>query len=64
MSEVMKTLMEMPHFDYGSESSVYLMYEAVQTAPARAAWEHGTCIEPTAITLDRVPDETFVVRIP
>jgi hypothetical protein len=63
MSEVMKTLMESPGFEYGSKSSVYLMYEAVQTAPAAASWEHGECIRPTERGLPATPDATFVVEV-
>lgn len=64
MSEVMKTLMETPGFEYGSESSVYLMYEAVQTAPAKESWEHGECINPAEERgLPDKPDATFVVGV-
>jgi len=64
MSEVMRTLMETPDFNYGSKTSMYLMYEAVQTAPAREAWDHGKCITPDILSVDRVPDATIVIRIP
>lgn len=64
MSEIMKTLMETPGFDYGSKSSMYLMYEAVQTAPARDSWEHGSCITPETLLVERAPDVTFVVEAP
>jgi Protein of unknown function (DUF1353) len=64
MSEVMKSLMKSPHFDYGSESSVYLMYQAVQTAPALAAWENGRCINPAEESTPAKPDATFVVEAP
>jgi len=62
MSEIMKTLMESPGFDYGSKSSMYLMYEAVQTAPAREAWEHGPCENVTVFAVPVTPpDATFVL---
>jgi len=64
MSEVMRILMETPDFNYGSKTSMYLMYEAVQTAPAREAWDHGKCITPDILSVDRVPDATIVIRIP
>jgi hypothetical protein len=64
MSEVMKTLMEGPDFDYGSKTAVYMMYKAVQTAPARAAWSNGVCITPGAPAFFGPPDEVFVVRAP
>jgi hypothetical protein len=59
MSEVMKTLMATPGFDYGSKSSMYLMYVAVQTAPAKEAWEHGTCQDPSVIRPLGAPDATI-----
>jgi hypothetical protein len=62
MSEIMKTLMESPRFPYGSKTSMYLMYEAVQTAPAREAWEHGECKKPDPDHPRPVsPDATFVL---
>lgn len=65
MSEVMKTLMETPGFNYGSKSSMYLMYEAVQTPPAIAAWEHGQCQKPSPAELAPAnPAAVFVVDIP
>ncbi len=64
MSEVMKTMMESPGFDYGSETAVYLMYEAVQTAPARDAWNDGKCIAPGARAVVTPPDQVFVVEFP
>ena len=63
MSEVMKTLMESPNFRYGSKSSMYAMYEAVQTTPAVDAWEHGKCVKPGEIQIKRTPDATFVVEV-
>jgi hypothetical protein len=63
MSEVMKTLMQTKGFDYGSKSSMYLMYEAVQTPPAASAWEHGRCENPDAeLALPAHPDATFVIE--
>jgi hypothetical protein len=61
MSEVMKTLMETPGFDYGSKSSVYLMFEAVQSPPAAAAWDHGACETPSEFLITKEPDATFVI---
>ena len=46
MSEVMKTLMESPGFDYGSKTTMYLMDKAVQTQPARDPWSDGRCLTP------------------
>lgn len=54
MSEVMKTMMEDPSFDYGDKQTVYLMYLAVQTAPAKAAWNDHTCTE--------LPDDADSIR--
>jgi hypothetical protein len=62
MSEVMKTMMEIPDFNYGSKTTVYLMYEAVQTQPARDAWNDGPCVTPEARALEVAPDERFVVE--
>ena len=45
MSEVMKTLMRKPGFDYGSALSMYLMYLAVRSPPAQSAWDHGRCLQ-------------------
>jgi len=59
MSEVMKTLLEDPQFDYGDKTSMYLMYKAVQTEPARKAWEDQDC-KPVPETIERgLPDEVF-----
>ena len=63
MSEVMKTMMESPGFDYGSKTTVYLMYQAVQTQPARDAWSDGRCVTPDLRILS-APDEVFVVEFP
>lgn len=52
MSEVMKTMMETPGFDFGDKTTVYLMYRAVQTAPAREAWSNGACRKPPALNAD------------
>lgn len=49
MSEVMKTMMESPDFGYGDKTTVYLMYKAVQTAPAREAWTDHSCEEPPSV---------------
>ncbi len=43
MSEVMKTMMEDPSFDYGDKQTLYLMYLAVQTTPAKSAWDDKRC---------------------
>jgi hypothetical protein len=64
MSEVMKTMMESPDFDYGSKTSMYLMYEAVRTQPARDAWTEGRCLTPDRAATAQAPDETFVVEFP
>ena len=41
---------------------MYLMYKAVQTAPARRAWEDGVCKEPERILgADWKPTEVFVI---
>lgn len=67
MSEVMKTMMETPGFDYGSETVVYLMYDAVQTSPARDAWDNGKCIIPDEHALaapPSPPDQVFIVEFP
>jgi hypothetical protein len=64
MSEVMKTMMESPDFDYGSKTTVYSMYKAVQTQPARDAWSDGRCVRPDVAILSLDPDEIFVVEFP
>lgn len=64
MSEVMKTMMESPDFDYGSKTSMYLMYEAVQTQPAQDAWNKGRCLIPERAAVAQPPDETLVVEFP
>jgi hypothetical protein len=61
MSEIVKTLMESPGFDYGSKTLMYLMYEAVQTPPAVEAWEHGTCENVEIFTLSGPPDAVFTL---
>lgn len=64
MSEVMKTLIETPGFDYGNRTSMYLMYEAVQTPIARKDWEHGKC-EPVVVRGPLAkPDATFTIDFP
>jgi hypothetical protein len=45
MSEVMKTMMLSPDFNFGDESTVYLMHLAVQSPPAAAAWADRKCIQ-------------------
>lgn len=52
MSEVMKTMMETPNFDFGDKTTVYLMYEAVQSPPARAAWSDRDCRELPSVMSD------------
>jgi hypothetical protein len=64
MSEVMKTMMETPEFDYGSKRTVYLMCKAVQTQPARDAWEDGICRIADLGILPQPADEVFVVEFP
>jgi len=65
MSEVMKTMMETPGFDYGDKSTVYLMYTAVQTPPAEEAWNNGRCsVAPPPGGLAAPPDQVFVVEFP
>lgn len=62
MSEVMKTLMESPDFDYGSARAMYAMHNAVQTAPARAAWADQNCQPlPSPFELSVKPDATFTI---
>ena len=43
MSEVMKTMMESPEFDFGDKETLYLMYQAVKTPVAQQWWENGKC---------------------
>jgi hypothetical protein len=64
MSEVMKTMMESPGFDYGNETVVYMMYEAVQTPRAREEWNNGTCLTPGVRAFAAPPDHVFVVEFP
>lgn len=64
MSEVMKTMMESPGFDYGSKTTMYVMYEAVRTQPARDAWTDGPCVRAEQRSFSPVPDEVFVVEFP
>lgn len=52
MSEVMKTMMEDPTFNYGDKATVYLMYKAVKSDFARAAWTDRNCKEPPSITTE------------
>lgn len=59
MSEVMKTLLEDPDFDYGGKWSMYLMYKAVQTEPARAAWEDRECRPVDPVVRKARPDAVF-----
>ncbi len=62
MSEVMKTMMEDPKFDYGDSTTVYLMYKAVKSPPAQAAWEDSNCRKPPPPAADWWrPTERFVV---
>lgn len=58
MSEVMKTLMEQPDFDYGSKQSVYLMYKAVRSSPARESWESRDC-QSVEVERQVAPDQVF-----
>jgi hypothetical protein len=59
MSEVMKTLLEDPGFDYGDKSSMYLMYKAVQTESARHAWDERNCKPVDDKVTRRHPDAIF-----
>lgn len=59
MSEVMKTLMKDPDFDYGNKSSMYLMFKAVQTKPAQLAWEDKKCIAVDMKVEKSRPDAVF-----
>lgn len=59
MSEVMKTLLEDPDFDYGDKSSIYLMYKAVQTKAARSAWEDRNCQAVESVDTLGAPDGVF-----
>lgn len=60
MSEVMKTLMEQPDFDYGSKQSMYLMYKAVMSEPARSSWEKRDCVPVDTARLAE-PDLRFTI---
>jgi hypothetical protein len=64
MSEVMKTLMRQPGFDYGSALSMYLMYLAVRSPPAQRAWDHGPCLQAPVAARESAPDATIVIRFP
>ena len=64
MSEVMKTMMESPGFDYGSKTAVYSTYKAVLSKPARDAWSDGHCVLPDLGLLSVEADEVFVVEFP
>ncbi len=63
MSEVMKTMMESDDFDFGDRQTVYLMYLAVQTEPARQAWNSNRCTRPPSDKADFVwiPDAVFEI---
>ena len=56
MSEVMKVMMLTPGFDFGDKSTVYLMYRAVQTAPARESWADGRCTEQRDLADNWMPE--------
>ncbi len=64
MSEVIKTLLQTPGFDYGSRISMYLMYLAVQTAPAGAAWDFGRCLQAPLAQAERAPDAVIRISFP
>ncbi|HEV8584031.1 MAG TPA: DUF1353 domain-containing protein [Methylomirabilota bacterium] len=65
MSEVMKTMMETPGFDFGSQDTVYLMYAAVQTPPAEKSWTSGACLTPApGAAPPKPPDLIFRVEFP
>lgn len=63
MSEVMKTMMESPDFNYGDETTVYLMYLAVQTEPAQTAWKNRECKALDAAGDTWRPDVIFEIEI-
>jgi Protein of unknown function (DUF1353) len=64
LSEVMKTLLQLPGFDYGSRTSMFLMYLAVQSAPARRAWDLGRCIEAPVAGAERTADALIRISFP
>jgi len=63
MSEVIRTLIDLPEFDYGSTHSMYLMYKAVKSAPAYSSWVEGECIEPPSVFEAGVskPDKVYTI---
>jgi hypothetical protein len=40
------------------------MYKAVQTAPARKAWNEGACVAPRTAPFSGPPDQVFVIEFP
>ena len=60
MSEVMKTLMEQPDFDYGSKQSMYLMYKAVGSSVAESSWESRDC---QPVDTERLLEPDLVFRV-
>lgn len=62
MSEVMKTMMEDPSFDYGDKTAVYMMYHAVKSPLAQKAWDDHHCPDiPDPAADDWIPSMTFEV---
>jgi len=61
MSEVMKTMMESPEFDFGDEQTLYLMYLAVKTPIAKKWWEDGKCKEREDLADDIVWDIEYKI---
>ena len=51
MSEVMKTMMESPEFDFGDKKTLYLMNLAVKSSLANEIWESGECNDPDGINI-------------
>jgi hypothetical protein len=63
MSEVMKTMMESPKFNYGDKTTLYAMYLAVKTPPAQAAWKNRKCDQPPPENSDTWrPSAVFTVE--
>jgi hypothetical protein len=46
LSEVMKTLMLDPKYNFEDKLSLYAIYEAVRSPIAHEIWENGNCIPP------------------
>jgi hypothetical protein len=65
MSEVMKTMMLSPDFNFGDESTVYFMNLAVKSPPAASAWQDRKCIQvvPAAVSTEE-PTAEFRISVP